>query len=130
MSLFNHNYSAIITKGLGNPACCSIIVAAFSLTGLCDIEIVVPPTRGGGGGGFYVPFPKALNQQTRMVLITIKFSETKSWRRSYVINTNKADIFVRVINFGNTIKDNIAIGINEIKSVGRRVVAIFSHDDK
>ena len=100
---------------------------------MCNIEIVVPPApivTQGGGGGFYVPFPKALQQQTRMVLITVKFSDTKSWRKTYVIDTNKADIFVRVMNFGNKAKDNIAIGIKEIKTAGRRVVAIFTKDDK
>lgn len=137
MSLFTHNYSSIITKGLGSPACCSLIVASFSLTGMCNVEIVVPtpityPTAniGGGGGGFLVPFPKDLQQQTKMVLITVKFTPDKVWRKSYVVDSDKADILVKVMNFGNKAKDNISIGIEHIKTATKRVVAIFTPDDK
>jgi len=133
MSLFTHNYSSIITKGLGNPACCSLIVSQFSLTGLCSIEIITPPTTvggGGGGGAFLVPFPQQLNQQTRIVLITIKFPEDKVWRRSYVINVFNANKLVTVMNFGNKVKDSIAIGVEHIKQIGRRVIDVFHKEDK
>jgi hypothetical protein len=45
------------------------------------------------------------------------------------VDTNKADILVRVMNFGNTAKDNIKIGIEHIKTASRRVIAVFNKED-
>ena len=41
----------ILTKGLGAPACCGLILARFSLAKCCQYTIVIPPTPEGGGGG-------------------------------------------------------------------------------
>ena len=138
MSLFTHNYSSIITKGLGNPACCSLIVSSFSLTGFCNIEIIIPeqPIGGGGSGGsissggFFVPLPTKIYKPTRTVLVTIKFTEQKSWRRKYIVSVDKADILVKVLNFGNTVKSNITVGVEHIKHITKQVVAMFNIEDK
>jgi hypothetical protein len=137
MSLFTTNYSTIITKGLGGNALCSLILAQFSLTGFCSIVVVPPPPNiasGGGGwspnGGFYVPFPKQLNQQTRMILITVKFSEKHTYRKSYVVGKGSSGIVIRAINFTNSVKDKITIGVDKIQQVGKKVSAIFKKVDK
>ncbi len=131
MSLFTTNYSTIITKGLGGDALCSLILAQFSISGFCNIIVAPPPNiaLGGGGwapnGGFYVPFPKQLNQQTRMILITVKFSEKHIYRKSYVVGKGSSGIVIRAINFTNSVKDKIAIGVDKIQQIGTKVTAIF-----
>lgn len=132
MALYTHNYSAIITGGLGGSACCSILSANFGLNCGCTVEVVIPPppifTGGSGGGpvsGFFVPLPLKMKQQTRMVLVTVKFSQDNAWRRSYVVDVSRADMVVKIINLINTSRDKLSIGINQIKTIGRAVTAIF-----
>lgn len=128
MAIYTTNYSALITKGLGGPACCGIITAQFGINCGCSISVIpVPEGKGGGGpvAGFYVPLPKKLQQRTKMVLVTVKFSPTWTWRRSYVVHTNKADMIVKVINFANNMKDKVAVGVEKIKTAKRTVAARF-----
>jgi hypothetical protein len=135
MSLFTNVYSTLITKGLGGDAT-AIILAKFHLTTILSV-IVTPPVGSGGGGGwspnggFYVPLPKSMKQQTRMVLITVKINEENTWRRSYVIHTEAAaKVVIKMINFADGIKSKILIGVDQIKTAGKRVTAIFSKSDK
>lgn len=129
-SLFNNNYSTIITKGLGAPACCALITASFGVNCGCSIEIIVPPPSGGGGpvpiSGFYVPFPKNLEKCDRIVLVTVKITEKMVWRRQYIVDVCNADKMVKAINFANNIKDKLIIGVDQIKHISGRVTAIFT----
>lgn len=130
MSIFTTNYSPLVTCGLGGTACQTLILAKFGLTGITEVIIVVPPSGGGpvNVGGFYVPLPRKMTQQTRMVLITIKLSEQHVWRRSYVVDVMNADKIVRVMNFVDSIKNKLMIGVEHMKYVGKRVVAVFKKD--
>lgn len=137
MALFNNTYSGLITKGLGMPACCGLITMGFGLF-KCTIEIIIPPTPGAGGGGgsfavhpgVYVEWPKKLTPRTRMVLVTVKFSEDKVWRHSYTVDGRRADISVKVVSMLNKTAERISVGVDSIKKAARSVTAIFRDDDK
>jgi hypothetical protein len=109
----------------------------FSLFG-CSISLASPGNIGGGGGGsgggsypggFFVPLPAKTKQRTRQVLITIKIRD-KSWRRSYVVLTEVANIIIHVKNIVDTTKDKMFVGIDSIRRAAKRVTAVFKHDDK
>lgn len=136
MALFNNTYSGLVTKGLGMPACCGLITMGFGLF-KCTIEVIIPPPSGGGGGGsyavhpgVYVEWPKKLTPKTKMVLVTVKFSEDKVWRHSYTVDGRKADISVKAVNFLNTTMERISIGVDKIKKAARSVTTLFKDDDK
>ena len=132
MAIYTHNYSAIILKGLGGAACCALLTANFGLNCGCSIEVVIPPpiNTGGGGpvGGFFVPFPKKLEQRTRLVLVTVKFSREMAWRRSYVVDVSRSDMIVKVINIVNSFKDGLSVGVDKIRTAGHTVMAIFNKE--
>lgn len=131
-NLFNNNYSTIITSGLGAPACCALITSGFGLNCGCTVEIIVPPPIVGGGGGtvsgFYVPLPQKTQKCDRIVLVTVKFSEQTVWRRQYVVDVCNADKMVKVINFVNSAKTRLVVGVEHIKQFAGNVVAIFNKD--
>lgn len=133
MALFNNTYSGLITKGLGMPACCGLITMGFGVF-FCKVEIIQPPPGNGGGGGYvtspgvYVPWPKKITSSTKMVLITVKFSEDKTWRRSYVVDSVKAAIIVRSVNLINAAVSRMSVGVEAIKQASKRVVARFRQD--
>lgn len=115
-------------------ACCGLLTMGLGVF-YCTIAVVTPTGQGGGGGPyptsaeFLVPFPKELKQTTRMVLITVKIGE-QSWRKSYVVQRNKAEIVLRVMNLINTAKDKMFVGVDSIKKASRRVSAVFRRTDK
>jgi hypothetical protein len=45
----------LLTRGLGAPACCGLILARFSLAKCCQYTIVVTPPEENGGGGGSIP---------------------------------------------------------------------------
>ena len=104
---------------------------------VCTIAVIpVPPGKAGGGGGgsyatneFLVPFPNKLKQTTRMVLITVKMGD-RSWRKSYTVLREKAEIIIRVMNFVNTVRDRMYVGVDTIKKASKRVTAVFNRKDK
>jgi hypothetical protein len=134
MALFTNNYSLLITKGLGGPACCAILTAGFGLVCGCTIQVVEPPDGGGGGGsyaiepGIYVPWPKKIPAKSKTVFISVKFSETKRWSRSYVLDAVRADMVVRAINVANAATRKLSVGVENVKHAARRVTALFKRD--
>jgi hypothetical protein len=136
--MLKHGYSGIITKGLGLPACCAMITANFGLVCGCKIQVINPPIdiSGGGGGsyavapGIYVPWPKSVQKNTKMVLITVKFNQDKTWRQSYIISTRKADIVVRVIGIVNAMTAKLQVGVRQLKHAARKVTAAFTNRNK
>lgn len=140
MAVVGNKYGAIITKGLGFPACCAIITAPFGLVCGCIVEPVPPPDNaGGGGGGLYPVLPPLYHTprgqrvptiDTRLVTITIKMKDKEVWRRKYVVNKYKGDIVVNVINIINRIKEKTSVGVNNIRQVVRRVSVWFKKEDK
>lgn len=123
-------YSLLITKGMGlNPACCGLITNKFSLTTRCNIEIIVPPDVVGGGSfvspQFLVPFPNNLKKCDRIVLITVKITDTHTWRKQFVVDVCNTDKFVKLGNLVNSVSSNISIGIENLKQLKATVVAKF-----
>lgn len=132
MALFKNSYSGLITKGLGMPACCGLITMGFGLF-FCKIEVIEPPPEGGSGGGSFathpgimVPFRTKIQQKTKNVQITVKFSKKQAWRRSYVVTTRKADIVVKVINIVNAVTSKLTVGIDRVRQATKRVTAVFN----
>ena len=110
-------------------------------TDLTDITLAETTTGwsalGGGGGGsyavhpgVYVEWPKKLTPKTKMVLVTVKFSEDKVWRHSYTVDGRRADISVKVVSLLNKTTDKISVGVDSIKKTARSVTAIFKDEDK
>lgn len=135
--LFTNTYSGLITKGLGMPACCALLTANFGLICGCSIAIIEPPPGGGGGGGsyavepgIYVPWPKKITPKSKMVLVTVKFSPEKTWRRSYVLPNTQANILVKAFNVVNSATAKMTVGVNQLKLATKRVTALFKRDDK
>lgn len=137
MSIINNTAGYIITRGLGGPACCTLLTVNFGLACGCSIVIVTPPTGGSGGGGgsyavepgIYVPWPKDTSPQTRMVLITVKYHD-KAWRRSFIIDKRRADIIIRISNVINRITSRINVGVDHFRKAMKKVIAVFKNDDK
>lgn len=137
MSLFKNTYSGLITGGLGLPACCGLITMSLGLF-TCVIEIVTPPENAGGGGGgsfavhpgVYVPWPKKITPKTKMVLITVKFSEENTWRHSFTVDGRKADLTVKAVDVVNVASRKLAVGVDNVKTAIKRVTAHFDDDDK
>lgn len=133
--LFNNGYSSIITKGLGGPACCTLIVAQFGLGSVCKVEVIIPPSEaiGSGGGiavrGFHVPFPSPIKQNDRIVLITVKVSDN-TFRKSYVLDVKKADIIVKISNIIDIMREKVNIGVGGINQLKRTVTAFFTKSNK
>lgn len=128
--LFNNNYSAIITKGLGAAACCSLLIAQFGLNRGCTVEIITPPTNVGGGGGgafassgFYVPFPTSMKKCDRIVLVTVKISTNLVWRKQFVVDVCNTDKIVGAAEFVNSTSSTLSVGVDKIKQSGRSVIA-------
>lgn len=127
-SIFTTNYSSIITKGLGTPACCSLITAQFGLNCGCFIEIITPPPSGGGAiihRGITVPLRPNIKQCDRIVLVTIKFSEKSVWRKRFIVDVCHTDRMVKVINIVNATMRNVSIGVNNIKKITHSITTIF-----
>lgn len=132
MAIFTNNYSMLITRGLGGPACCTLLTASFGLVCGCTVQVVEPPTPGGGGGSFavepgiYVPWPKAnLRDCDRVVVVTVKFSPEKVWRKSYAVDVCNVNRMVKVINIVNAATRRLAVGVENVKHAARRVTALF-----
>jgi hypothetical protein len=103
----------------------------------CPIEIEII-TGGGGGGpypvvsrgpGYYTLDPRFLTKTTKYVMINVRIGDNQ-WKKHYVVETDKADLAITIINWANRLKENISVGINHIKRVGGKVTALFSRDDK
>lgn len=131
MALIKNTYGGIITRGLGLPACCGLVTVQFGILCGCTVQVIPPPVGGGGGSyaispGVYVPWPKSKQRECdRMVIVTVKFSEEKTWKRSYIVDVCNADRIVRVMNVVNSSLQRLSVGIEGIKRAVRRVTTVF-----
>lgn len=128
MALINNAYGAIITKGLGFPACCYLLTAPFGLACGCEITPVPPNVGTGGSTPVYltplvVPLGQRIDTNTRLVILTIKHRENLKWKKEYIISKRKAAILVEVLNFVNAVKDKTAITVSNLKQAALRVIA-------
>ena len=128
--------NAIIAMGLGSNAA-DMILADFSLSTKFISIVVTAPGAGGGPypiatsqQGFYTPAHKPMTDATRLVTISVKFSEDKTWKKYYVVDEERADIIIKVIGWLNTFKQRFGIGISAVKRTGQKVLALFKTDDK
>lgn len=131
MSLFVNNYSALITNGLGGAATQSLITTHFGLN--ISITIVVKHIQEPGGGsasngGFYVPLQTGKHKKQKIVTITIIFSEDIKWKKSYLVDITNADKIVQIVNFVNSAKSNLLVGVGHVTTVFRKVVATITND--
>jgi hypothetical protein len=99
----------------------------------CIVTVVEPPIGGGGGSyavepGIYVPWPKKIPAKSKTVFITVKFSDTKRWSRSYQLDSVRADLVVRAINIVNAATRRLSVGVNNVKHATRRVTALFGRN--
>ena len=132
MSLVTKNYGLIITKGLGAPACCTLLTANFGLVCGCSVEIITPPVGGGGGGGgyipvrpgYYIPVDRTWTKDTRIVVVTVKMGEN-TWRKHYVVDEPKAQYLVTVANIINNVAGKVRISIEKIKHISKKIIATF-----
>ena len=126
MYTLKHRYSGLITKGLGLPACAGMITLHF---GVVHVRIS-PPNVGGGGGGhipvkyhpvynptpmMYTPMRNSDLLRNRSIQISVKFSDTKTWRQSYYITDKQANSLVKLSNLISSIKKNINITVSNLK---------------
>lgn len=103
-----------------------------------EVSIIVTPPTGGGGGsypitrgpGFYTLDPRFLNRTTKHVIITVKLSNGAQWKKHYAIAIAKADIIINVLNWVDSIRSRITIGIGNVKRVTSKVTALFGKRDK
>ncbi len=124
MATLNNQYSGLITKGLGLPACAGLITMGFSLFHIqINVQPSPPPNIGGGGWAahavpanpYYTPLNQSNYLKPRVIDISIKFKGTKTWRQSYSVTDNQAKHVVKVINIVNKIKSNIKVKISNLK---------------
>lgn len=102
------------------------------------VEIVVPPSGGGGGPypvvsrgpGYYTLDPRFLKKSTRYVIVNVDFKNGKSWKKHYVVDVDKADLIIKIINWTNRLKTQISIGVESIRKVGGKISALFTRNDK
>lgn len=113
-----------------------MIIGRFRLK-LLTVVIIQPPSGVGSGGGgiavhpgVYVQWPKKITPKTKMVVVTVKFSEDTAWRRVYTVDGRRADITVKAVNIINKTVDKISVGVDSIKKAVRSVTAIFKDADK
>lgn len=127
-SIFTKNYSTIITGGLGAEACCALITAKFGLNCGCFIDIIVPPPSGGGAivhRGITVPLRSNIKECDRIVLVTVKFSEQKVWRKRFIVDVCHTDRAVKIVNMINITMQNISVGIGKLKKITHTITTIF-----
>lgn len=127
----------ILTKGLGADMS-AMILGQFRLK-ILSIVVVAPPTGGGGVSGgsvpttssqLYLPYTKHLSQTTRHVIVTVQFSEDRTWKKHYAVDRDKAEIIIKVINFFNAVKGKVAISVGKIRGTSKKVFAVFKDDNK
>ncbi len=124
MSTLRHNYSGLITKGLGLPACNGLITMHLSVF---HVYVQVSSTPGGGGYAVHpvTPYYTPTNQTSRPISkrliknrtidIAIKFTDTKTWRKSFMVTEERAKHVVKVINIVNTLIKSVQLSIFNIK---------------
>jgi hypothetical protein len=108
----------LLIKGLLGNGPSSLILGYFNL-GPISVEVIEPPippkppTTGGGGGG--VPFdglrPYYIDGR-KLVKITVKLPNDKSWIKEYLVTDDRANFIVKVIDTLNkaTIKATVKVG--------------------
>ena len=113
------------------PACCGLITMGFGVF-KCTVEIVIPPHPGGGGGhvpaghhgGYHAPMhPHHTNK--RLVVVTVRY-HSHEWKKYYDVSKNRAKIIVDVINFTNTAREKIMVGVDSVRKTAQRVTAFFT----
>jgi hypothetical protein len=104
------------------------------------IEVTPPPNIGGGGGGrfpallkgpgYYSLDPRYLTRTTRHVIITVKLTDDMQWKKHYVVETEKAEFIISVMNWVDSVRSRIRIGVDHVKKVTNKVTAMFRNKDK
>lgn len=130
MAIIGNSYGAIITKGLGFPACCAIITAPFGLSCGCEVTPVPPGPNSGGGSVVYMtpvafPLSNRVDTSNKLVIITVRHNDKIKWKKQYVVDKKKAAIAVTTINFINVVKEKTSIFVNNVRQVTASVVARF-----
>lgn len=125
MTLFNNNYSGLITGGLGGDACQGLITMQFHLF-YTNVQIIIPGSGGSypmGPGmiqNFYKPvlpnktyFPRPPQYQTIIVKVTMKgVTTTREYKTFPVI----AKAIAKVINITSIAYDSITVRATNIKT--------------
>ncbi|MGZ5486716.1 MAG: hypothetical protein ACXWFB_12555, partial [Nitrososphaeraceae archaeon] len=60
----------------------------------------------------------------------VKFSVDKTWKRTYNISNKKVKYIIKITNFVSYAKTKISIGIDQISSLTKKVIAKFNMDNK
>lgn len=125
---------AIITKGLGAPACNGLITTRFDLL-VFSAHIATPADHGGSHPmlpgeiqNFYkeVPaeqqpylIPRDQNfdlTPKRHVVLTVKFGE-KTLEKEFLVSDKRARMIVKILNFANTTKERVNVTLSGFKKV-------------
>ena len=112
-----NNSGALITRGLGLPADQGLIIGHFRLGGF-SAQLRTSVTGGGGGSvgkftkaGHVAPHYHPIKHDVAhkdYVIIRIRFDGLRQIEREYLVRRRVGDMFVKVINISNTVKDGIS----------------------
>ena len=131
----------ILTKGLGAPACCGLVLTQFNLAKCCQYTIEVTPIENGGGGGsrplapgeihnFYSP----INQPNRLtplvylqplnnvpspvdkITITLSIKNQDPIKKEYYVPRYKSKVILNVSRVLTSSFGLISVSIHNIKN--------------
>lgn len=130
MSLVSTAGGLIITKGLGGPACCSLITAVFGLVCGCTFVPPTPPSIGGGGPYnpiLFTPIGQKIDNNSKIVMITVTMGEHQ-WKKMYAIDRDKQAIAAEVYDFFNSVQRNTNISVLDFTKVDVQITAEVKFD--
>ena len=128
MTIFKHNYSGLITKGLGTAACCGMITMGFGVF-VCEVTVIDPPPVVSGGGGLAskstsVNIP---HKRLKQISVHIRYKTTR-WDQLYVVTPKTADMVVEIIGQITNLRRIVSVGIDTVKRSIKRITATITND--
>jgi len=144
----------ILTKGLGAPACCGLIIAKFGLSKCCQYTIEVIPVEGIGGGGgsrplapgeihnFYTPVGQTnplkplqylqpyndLRGPVDKIVITLTTSDGNNHTKEFFVPRHKSRVLINVTRIIASIGGFVHVTTSNIQTRLRDRITIIANN--
>jgi hypothetical protein len=143
----------ILTKGLGGPACCGLIIAQFNLAKCCQYTVTVTPAQYDGGSlplapgqiqNFYSPVnpdgtssnkltplpyltPVAAPREIEKISITLKVKDRdEPLLREYFVPKYKSKVLINITRFVASSFGIVSVTTSNLKTKTENRIRVFA----